>query len=274
MRMLLTGCGLALFTVAVAATIGCGAGIRVVPSPAAPVAPPMAPAAPPVSPAAGPAAAATVSRTGYTVQAGAFSVLANAVRLTQALNSAGLDAFSFREGTGLYRVRFGDFPSRDSAASEAARALEAGLIKEYIIVRPEDHPIARPGLPGDELREKLVATARSFIGADYVWGGTTIGEGFDCSGLVRAVYQLNGLSLPRSVTDQYRSGTAVPRDRLAKGDLVFFSGPTGAPLSHVGIYSGNGTFIHAPGKGKSVREESLDKAYFESRFSGARAYLR
>ena len=266
--------GLAVFMAVVAWTSGCRAGVRVVPSPGAPAQGSAGPAAPPSAPSAGPSASATVTRTGYTVQVGAFSVLANAVRLTQALNSAGLDAFAFPAEAGLYRVRFGDFPSRDSAASEAVRAVEAGLIKEYFIVRPGDHPISRLGFLGNELRDKLVATAASFIGAEYSWGGTTSREGFDCSGLVRAVYQLNGLSLPRSVAGQYEAGTAVAGDQLAKGDLVFFSGPTGAPLSHVGIYLGNRTFIHAPGTGKRVREDSLDNAYFKEHLSGARSYLR
>jgi cell wall-associated NlpC family hydrolase len=127
---------------------------------------------------------------------------------------------------------------------------------------------------GEDLREKLVATAESFIGVEYSWGGTTSREGFDCSGLVRAVYQLNGLSLPRSVADQYAAGTAVARDRLLKGDLVFFSASRGGALSHVGICVGKNAFIHAPGKGKRVREESLDNGYFKAHFTGARAYLR
>jgi hypothetical protein len=265
--------GLAVLIAVVAWTSGCRAGVRVVPPPVASAQGPAAPAAPPSATGAGPFAAAAVTRTGFTVQVGAFSVLSNAVRLTQALNAAGLDAFAFPVEAGLYRVRFGDFPSRESAASEASRAIEAGLIKEYFIVRPGDHPIARLGSLGYELRDKLAATAASFIGAEYSWGGTSSREGFDCSGLVRAVYQLNGLTLPRSVADQYEAGTAVAGDKLSKGDLVFFSGPTGAPLSHVGIYLGNRTFIHAPGTGKRVREDSLDNVYFKEHFSGARSYM-
>jgi cell wall-associated NlpC family hydrolase len=128
-------------------------------------------------------------------------------------------------------------------------------------------------LSGEELREKLVATAESFVGVEYTWGGTSRPEGVDCSGLVRAVYQLNGLSLPRSMTDQYQAGKTVARDRLQKGDLVFFSVSPGEPISHVGIYVGENVFIHAPGKGKNVREESLEGRYFKERFSGAKAYL-
>jgi hypothetical protein len=261
MKMCMRRASLVLFGIAVVWVSGCRAGVRVIPPSAPPVTP--APAAP----------SATVKRTGYTVQVGAFSILDNARRLAQTLNDIGLDAYYFPQGSGLYRVRFGDFPSRDAAVREAERLLEKEVVKDYFIVRPEDHPVYRRSLSGENLREKLVATAESFIGVDYTWGGTSSREGFDCSGLVRAVYQLNGLSLPRSMTDQYQAGTTVSRDRLKKGDLVFFSVSPGRPISHVGIYVGENVFIHAPGKGKKVREESLDGRYFKERFSGARAYL-
>jgi hypothetical protein len=214
-----------------------------------------------------------MTRTGYTVQVGAFFIPDNARRLAQALNDSGLDAYYFSQGSGPFRVRFGDFPSRDAAVHEAERLLEQELIEDYFIVGPEDHPVYKRSLSGEDLREKLVATAESFIGVEYTWGGTSRPEGVDCSGLVRAVYQLNGLNLPRTMTDQYQAGTAVSRDRLQKGDLVFFSVSPGQPISHVGIYIGENVFIHAPGKGKNVREESLDGRYFKERFSGAKAYL-
>jgi len=261
MRMCLTRASLVFFGVAVAWLSACGAGVRVIPPSAPPAAP--APAAP----------SAAVRRTGYTVQVGAFSIPDNARRLAQALNDIGLDAYYFPQGSGLYRVRFGDFPSRDAAVREANRVLAQELVKDYFIVGPEDHPVYRRIVTGEDLREKLAATAESFIGVDYTWGGTSRREGVDCSGLVRAVYQLNGLSLPRSLTDQYQAGTTVSRDRLKKGDLVFFSGSPGRPISHVGIYVGENVFIHSPGKSKKVREESLDGRYFKERFSGARAYL-
>jgi hypothetical protein len=261
MRTRLTRGGFVLFGVAVAWLTGCQAGVRVIP-----------PSAPPPVPAP-PASSAAVTRTGYTVQVGAFSILDNARQLVQALDDSGLDAYYFSQGSGLFKVRFGDFPSKDAAAREAERLLKRKLFEGYFIVNPEDHAVYRRGLSGEELREKLVATAESFIGVEYTWGGTSRPEGVDCSGLVRAVYQLNGLSLPRSMTDQYQAGKTVARDRLQKGDLVFFSVSPGQPISHVGIYVGENVFIHAPGKGKNVREESLEGRYFKERFSGAKAYL-
>jgi cell wall-associated NlpC family hydrolase len=263
MKMLRDRAGATLLIVATAWLSACQAEIRTVPPPAPPAAAPTAPAG----------AATTVTRMGYSVQVGAFSILENALRLTQTLNSRGLDAYYFPERSGLYKVRFGDYASKDAALHEAKRLLAEAVIQDYFIVGPADHPFYGRNAPARNLREKLAATAESFIGVEYSWGGTTSREGFDCSGLVRAVYQLNGLNLPRSVADQFRAGKAVSRDHLHKGDLVFFSASPGGALSHVGICVGKNVFIHAPGKGKTVREESLDNGYFREHFSGARAYL-
>jgi hypothetical protein len=210
---------------------------------------------------------------GYTVQVGAFSVVDSARRLARTLDDIGLDAYYFPRGSGLYRVRFGDYSTRSEAVREAERLLERGLIEGYFVVNPSAGPAVEPSPPGAGLREKLAATAASFLGVEYAWGGISRDGGFDCSGLVRAVYRLNGLNLPRSATDQYRTGTTVPRDHLRKGDLVFFSASPGKPASHVGIYVGGDHFIHAPGTGRTVCEESLDSRYFRDRFLGARAYL-
>jgi cell wall-associated NlpC family hydrolase len=259
------------FAVAVALLSGCRTGLRTVPSPAPAPRADVKTAARPASPAP---ANTTLPRMGYTVQAGAFSIADNARGLAAALTAAGLDAFYFPAESGLYKVRFGDFPSRDAAAREAKRFHEEGRIGDYFIVGPADYAVARPGPSAGDLREKLTATAESFIGVDYAWGGTTSRSGFDCSGLTRAVYQLNGLAMPRSVGEQYEAGTEVPRDRLMKGDLVFFSASPGGGLTHVGIYVGDNVFVHAPGKGKKVRRESLGNDYFRLHFSGARAYLR
>ena len=79
--------------------------------------------------------------------------------------------------------------------------------------------------------------------------------------------------MPRSVGEQFAAGAQVPDGKPLKGDLVFFSASPGGDLTHVGIYLGDGTFIHAPGSGKNVRRESLGSGYFRSRFAGARAYF-
>jgi cell wall-associated NlpC family hydrolase len=220
---------------------------------------------------------------GYTIQVGAFAVLDNARALAERLAAAGLEAFYFPSGSGLFKVRFGNFSSREAAIAEARRLRSEGRLTDFFVIGPSEYAVTWPGAPGSGsvrprprlpgLRDRLAATAESFIGVDYAWGGTTTRSGFDCSGLVLAVYQLNGLAMPRSVRDQHRAGTEVQGDRLEKGDLLFFSGSPGGGLTHVGIYIGGGVFIHAPGSGKQVRRESLAGSYFRSHFAGARTYL-
>ena len=89
-----------------------------------------------------------------------------------------------------------------------------------------------------------------------------------------AVYQLNGLNLPRSSIEQFMAGTRIERSELAKGDLVFFSTNGGRKTSHVGIYTGEDRFIHAPSRGKTIRSDSLSEGYYAARYVGARTYLR
>jgi len=86
-------------------------------------------------------------------------------------------------------------------------------------------------------------------------------------------YHLNGLNLPRSSKEQYKAGVPVKGSQLLRGDLVFFASSRGQNVSHVGIYAGDNTFIHAPGRGKKVRIDLLSNRYFKSRYVGARTYL-
>jgi cell wall-associated NlpC family hydrolase len=113
----------------------------------------------------------------------------------------------------------------------------------------------------------------NYIGVSYKWGGESSDEGFDCSGLTMTVYQLNGLDLPRTSRQQWKAGTAVARNELLRGDLVFFATAGGRRVSHVGVYTGENKFIHAPGKSKRIRLTSLSKSYYRSRFVGARRYI-
>jgi cell wall-associated NlpC family hydrolase len=110
--------------------------------------------------------------------------------------------------------------------------------------------------------DAVVAYASNFLGVPYVWGGTSP-SGFDCSGLVQYVYAHFGIDLPRTSQEQQTVGTAVSRDELQPGDLVFF----GSPAYHVGIYVGGGQFINAPKTGDVVKIASLDN---RSDFTGGR----
>ena len=216
----------------------------------------------------------TVSETGYVIQVGAFRNLDNAVRLALSLNAKNLDAYYFKHESGLYKVRFGNYLSRSPAEENAERLKQAGFIQEYYVVSPDTLVISKAPQTGlDSVRDEIIIRAQSFLGLPYRWGGYTPEEGFDCSGLTMAVYDLVGLHLPRTSLAQFRSGTPVDRNNLEKGDLVFFLGQRRKSISHVGIYTGDGNFIHAPGKDKSIRVESLANQYFRDRFAGARTYL-
>ena len=120
----------------------------------------------------------------------------------------------------------------------------------------------------------VLMRAISLVGTPYRFGGNTPDSGFDCSGLVNYVYRdMLALNLPR--TSSALAGYQGPRidpDRLAAGDLVFF-GNRGT-VSHVGIYVGEGRFVHAPSTGGTVRLDHLDGAYWRDHYSGAKRVLK
>jgi len=117
----------------------------------------------------------------------------------------------------------------------------------------------------------LVLSAMNFLGVPYRRGGTTE-AGFDCSGFTRHIFELSvGLVLPRRAAEQAKAPGLLPvrRDELKPGDLVFFNTLRHA-FSHVGIYVGEGKFIHAPRSGSEVRVEDMREAYWAKRFNGGR----
>ena len=121
-----------------------------------------------------------------------------------------------------------------------------------------------------DYRRAAAVQARYAIGVPYHYGGASPETGFDCSGLVAHVYERAwGMALPRSTAGQRHVGRAVKRSHLLPGDLVFYN-TRGRPFSHVGIYLGDGHFVHAPRRGQRVRVESIDNPYWRARFDGAR----
>lgn len=121
-----------------------------------------------------------------------------------------------------------------------------------------------------EKASDLVMSAMGFLGVPYRYGGSSIDSGFDCSGLVRAVFEQSvGKVLPRRADQQAAVTETIERTDLKPGDLVFFNTMKRA-FSHVGIYVGDGKFIHAPRAGASVRVEDMRGAYWQTRFNGAR----
>lgn len=252
-----------------------------------------------------------VNSLGYAIQMGAFSELGNAERLTNKLQSKGIDAFYYRKDNGIYAVRFGDFPSKEKARAVANRLVADKIITGFYIAPPKEIVFGKPakreitnkndGVPQKKpvVRQEPVVnsengksapdsqtnyrkdrdmgviaarTAERFVGIPYRWGGDTVIDGMDCSGFVRAVFSLCGVSIPRTSREQYNTGEAVSKSDLQDGDLLFF-GASEDKINHVGIYVGSGKFVHAPRRGEDIKITTVDESYFEKRFIGAKRYF-
>jgi cell wall-associated NlpC family hydrolase len=119
-------------------------------------------------------------------------------------------------------------------------------------------------------RQEALLQALLTLGVDYRYGGNSPVTGFDCSGLVAHVYrEAWGIRLPHNTKAQSEAGVPVSLAELQAGDLVFYDTQK-RPYSHVGIYMGDGKFVHAPKSGARVRVESLRSEYWSSRYNGAR----
>ena len=117
--------------------------------------------------------------------------------------------------------------------------------------------------------KSVLQRAFALLGTPYRWGGTSPESGFDCSGLVGYVFRTIGIDLPRVSRSMAHEGTEVAnRDALAEGDLVFF-GKRGR-IDHVGIYIGDGKFLHAPRTGRDVTVSSLTTGYWSQKYLQAR----
>ena len=162
-----------------------------------------------------------------------------------------------------------------AAAASAADAVNRFLIDKGVIAPVSlATPLAAPAFV-EQVRHQasdMVITALNFLGVPYRRGGNTADSGFDCSGFTRQVFETSlGLMLPRRADDQAKARglVVVKRDELQPGDLVFFN-TLKRTFSHVGIYVGEGRFIHSPKPGGEVRVESMNFAYWAKRFTGGR----
>jgi len=150
--------------------------------------------------------------------------------------------------------------------SVGARADMLGhfLQQKGLIAGPESAP---PPLP---TASALAVHAMGFMGVPYKWGGNDAQTGLDCSGFVQAVYQqITGVVLPRTSERQAAATQAIGPHELVPGDLVFFN-TMQQPYSHVGIYIGEGRFVHAPRTGSRIKLERLSAPYWSARFEGGR----
>ncbi len=122
--------------------------------------------------------------------------------------------------------------------------------------------------PSRTVSESVVATAQRFLGIRYVYGGSRPEVGFDCSGFVHYVFNLHGITLPRTAAAQAMCGTRVEKSALLPGDLVFFATEPGKTINHVGIYIGNNVFIHAS-RSRGITISSLAESWYALHYAGA-----
>lgn len=114
----------------------------------------------------------------------------------------------------------------------------------------------------------VIASAKRYLGVTYKYGGIKPETGFDCSGFIQYVYKLHGINLPRTAAAQAKSGKRVLKKDLLAGDLVFFVTKSGGQVDHIGLYVGNGSFIHASSN-LGITLTSLQNAWYVPRYAGA-----
>lgn len=121
----------------------------------------------------------------------------------------------------------------------------------------------------------IISYAKQYIGTPYVFGGTNLNSGVDCSGFTYSIFKANGVSINRSSREQYKNGTAVnSKADLQPGDLVFFNTGGNSAISHVGMYIGNGQYIHSTdGGNRGVCISNLNEGYSANTYVGARRVL-
>jgi cell wall-associated NlpC family hydrolase len=137
---------------------------------------------------------------------------------------------------------------------------------------PKAEPTKTPApLSREASRQQAITrSAMSYRGMPYRWGGSQVETGIDCSGFTRYLYHKLGISLPHSARSQYEMGKPVQKADLIAGDLVFFN--TDGPITHVGMYIGDGKFIHASNVRRGIKVDRLASRYYQTRYAGARRY--
>jgi murein DD-endopeptidase len=167
-------------------------------------------------------------------------------------------------------------PANRAPQSIAALAARAATVRPVLVALAmlvggcATHPVA-PSAPAPAPPDPgttIAALAASLVGTPYHFGGADA-TGFDCSGLALYVHQRVGLAIPRTAAAQLRASRRVPLAELAPGDLVFFRIRARHGIDHVGIYAGDGRFIHAPRAGQSVTYADLTQGFYAHRLRSA-----
>lgn len=170
---------------------------------------------------------------------------------------------------------------RDGDSTGVAVSADAlkkpGEVKPEKPEAPEKDPVVQDkpdssDEPSAVTGQKIVDTAKKYLGTPYVWGGVSP-SGFDCSGFVYYVYNSLGIKLSRMQVDMYQKGTKVEKADLQPGDIVFFQNTYKAGISHCGIYVGDGKFIHSTTSGDVVSYSDLNSAYYVKHYYGACRYV-
>ena len=184
-------------------------------------------------------------------------------------------------GTILGKLSFGDAVTVTGKSNKWYRikfsnngvTCDAYVSREYVDTTPTGNGSGSTGSTssGSGTATDIANFAMSFVGYSYVWGGMSPSTGFDCSGLMYYVLTQYGYSMKRVANDQMTQGTAISRDNLQVGDLVFFG--YGSYANHVGMYIGNGNFVHASTPSTGVRVNSLNETYYNTRYIGARRII-
>ena len=183
-------------------------------------------------------------------------------------------------GTILGKLSFGDAVTVTGKSNKWYRikfsnngvTCDAYVSREYVDTTPTSGGSSGGSTSsGSGTATDIANFAMSFVGYSYVWGGMSPSTGFDCSGLMYYVLTQYGYSMKRVANDQMTQGTAVSRDNLQVGDLVFFG--YGSYANHVGMYIGNGNFVHASTPSTGVRVNSLNETYYSTRYIGARRII-
>ena len=173
-------------------------------------------------------------------------------------------------------------PSADKAAAQPAAAAKSGTAQDAVSRFLSERGLLNSAEQGSgssrllasvrDTASDLVLSAMNFLGVRYTRGGNSVENGFDCSGFTRHIFEMSvGLVLPRRADEQAKDNSllTIRQSELKPGDLVFFN-TMKRTFSHVGIYVGEGKFIHAPRTGSAVRVEDMRDSYWSKRFTGAR----
>lgn len=183
--------------------------------------------------------------------------------------------------TGAYGQSLQQQAAVDKATPATAKPTQASTASDAVSRFLSDRGLLHAGEAGGSSRllasvrdtaSDLVLSAMNFLGVRYTRGGNSVENGFDCSGFTRHIFEMSvGLVLPRRADEQAKDSSlaAIRREELKPGDLVFFN-TMKRTFSHVGIYVGEGKFIHAPRTGSAVRVEDMRDSYWAKRFTGAR----